>query len=337
MRERETGLDIIKALATFLVVCVHFYLSIGYYQTPIVTPKMYVMTFVRWGCMIAVPLFLMCTGYFKANKTVCKSHYISLVPIIVCYIILCSIRMVVENLMYGKIHTLSSAIKSLLTYQSAWYVGMYIGLMLICPFLNKMWKACNKSEHDILIVSLIAISMVYPIVQYIFPSYFQYIYPITYYFIGVYIREYQVKANKLLMVVGIVLCTGINTVITVVKSAGGPFNPGMLAAVDNGQNALTIAVEAVCLFILFYDLKIKNNVVSNIFKSASNCSLEIYLLQAAFNAVIYTYAGRRIVGAENYFWIIFITVPASFILSWIASVIYKATVERVVLGFINRR
>lgn len=337
MRDRETGLDIIKALATLFVVCVHFYLSVGYYQTPIVSAKMYVMTAVRWGCMIAVPLFLMCTGYFKINKTISRKHYLSLFPILVAYFILCSFRMIVENVMYGKIHTITSSVKSLLTYQSAWYVGMYIGLMLICPFLNKMWKSCDKKEHGILIISLVAITMVYPLVQYVFPSYFQFIYPITYYFMGAYIREYHVKANKLLMAFGIVICTGINTAITVIRSAGGPFNPGILAAVDNGQNALTIAIEAVCFFILIYDLNVKNKVVSSLFKSASNCSLEIYLLQAAFNAVIYTYAGRRIVGAENYFWVFFVTVPMSFGLSWITSVLYKATIERIVVALMNKK
>lgn len=330
MKERETGLDIVKALATFLVVCVHFYLSIGYYQTPIATPKMYVMTFVRWGCMAAVPLFLMSTGYFKAKKTISKSHYISLIPIIAAYLVLCIIRMLVENVMYGKIHTFSSAIKSLLTYQSAWYVGMYIGLMLICPFINKAWNACNKREHNILIVSMVVITMMYPLINYVFPSYFQILYPITYYLIGVYIKTYQIKANKLLMILGVVACVAINSFITIVNSMGGIFNPGLIVAVDNGQNAITVAIEAVCLFILFYDVKISNSFVSSLFKSASNCSLEIYLIQAAFNAVIYTYMGRIVNGAENWFWLFFVTAPISFVLSWIAAEIYKKTIGNVV-------
>jgi len=334
MKERETGLDIIKALATFFVVMVHFYLSVGYYQAPLITPKMYVMTFVRWGGMAAVPLFLMCTGYFKANKTLCKSHYISLIPILVAYIVLCSVRMIVENIVYGKIHTISSAVKSLLTYQSAWYVGMYIGLMLICPFLNMLWKSCEKKEHNILIISLVAITMIYPLVQLVFPSYFQFIYPITYYFMGIYIKEYRIKANKILLIVGILLCTGINTIITVVNSKGGPFNPGLLAAVDNGQNALTIAVESICIFILLYDIKIKG-IIASLFKSASSCSLEIYLLQAAFNAVIYTYMGRIVSGTENWFWLFFVTVPASFVLSWLAASLYKISIEKLVLKLIK--
>jgi len=322
-KERETGIDIVKALATFFVVCAHFYLSCGYYQTLIASNKMYAMTFFRWGFMVAVPLFLMSTAYFKSGKTVSKAHYMSLVPILITYVILCTIRMVVENAVYGQIHTFSSGIKSLLTYQSAWYVGMYIGLMLMCPFLNMIIRSCDKKAFQILVLSFIAITMVYPLTGYVFPSYFQFIYPVTYYFIGAYIKEYRPKVNKLLLLALIFACTLVNAVITIVTAKGGVYVPGILAAVDNGQNALTIAISATCIFLLFYDVNIKNSVVATLFRSASNCSLEIYLLQAAFNAVIYTYVGRRVSGAENYFWLFFITVPLSFILSWIGAAVYK--------------
>lgn len=323
MKERESGLDIIKAFATLFVVCTHFYLSCGYYQTPIISNKMYIMTFCRWGFMIAVPLFLMCTGYFKANKKVTRDHYMSLVPIIITYVVLCTIRMVVENAVYGKIHTLESGIKSLLTFQSAWYVGMYIGLMLLCPFLNKMWKSCTERERNILLVSLVAITMVYPVIGYIFPSYFQFIYPVTYYLLGVYVKEYRPRINPLICIGAMIICTAINALITVRTANGGVYVPGILAAVDNGQNALTIGVCALAFFLLIYEVKINNKSIRKLFMSASNCSLEIYLLQAAFNAVIYTYLGRRVIGAEGYFWWFFITVPASFLLSWAAAAAYK--------------
>ena len=322
-KERENGLDIIKALATLFVVCAHFYLSCGYYQAPIVSNKMIVMTFARWGFMVAVPLFLMSTGYLKINKQVTKAHYMSLLPIIITYFILCTIRMVVENAVYGKIHTFESGVKALLSYQSAWYVGMYIGLMLMCPFLNKIWHACDKRDHNILMISLIAITMMYPLTGYVFPSYFQFVYPITYYFAGAYIREYRPQNNKVLLAALGIIMVLINGAITMRRLVNGLYAPGILAAVDNGQNAITIAIEAACIFLIFYNVKIKNKLVSMLIGSASNCSLEIYLLQAAYNAIIYTYTGRRVAGAEGYFWLFFITVPLSFILSWITAAVYK--------------
>lgn len=331
-KERENGLDIIKALATLFVVCTHFYLSCGYYQVPIISKKMLIMTFVRWGFMTAVPLFLMCTGYLKTGKKLNKAHYMSLVPILFSYFILCSIRMIAENRVYGQIHSLQSAVKALLSYQSAWYVGMYIGLMLICPFLNKLWDALTEKEHKILIISLIAVTMMYPLTGYVFPSYFQYIYPITYYFAGAFIKTYRPVVNKLILIICFVSATLVNGLITVYSSKGGPYAPGILAAVDNGQNAITIAIAATAVFLFFYNVKIKNGIIANLTKSASNCSLEIYLLQAAYNAVIYTYLGRTVSGAEQYFWWFFVTVPLSFVLSWVSSAVYK-----MIYGFCSRQ
>lgn len=322
-RDRETGLDIVKAFATLAVVSVHFYLSIGYYRAPVISMKMYVMTFGRWFFIMGVPLFLMATGYLKCRKKPEKKHYMSLIPIIISYIILCSIRMLVENYIYGTIHTPESAVKQLLNYEAAWYVGMYIGLMLLCPFLNKIWSSCDKKEHNILIISLILITMMYPLVQYVFPSYFQVLYPLTYYFAGAYIREYRPRYNRLLLAVIALVCTSVNGIITIKYSYGSTFTPGYLALVDNGQNALTVAVASACVFLILYDINIKNGFIATVVRSISNCSLEIYLLQAAINAVIFTYLGRRITEATEYFWLFFVTVPISFCGSWIVAALYK--------------
>lgn len=337
MKERKIGLDIIKSLATFFVVMVHFYLSCGYYQFPIASNKMYIMTFVRWGGMIAVPLFIMATGYFKSKKVVSKAHYISILPIVITYIILCTFRMIVENKAYGQIHTVNSGIKSLLSYQSAWYVGMYIGLMLLCPFLNKIWNSCSEKEHKVLVISLAAITLMYPVTGYVFPSYFQFIYPVTYYFCGIYIKEYQPKISKVGLALLFIIATSVNTIITIVNSKGGPFAPGILAAVDNGQNSITIAVAAVSLFLIFYDVDIDNGIIRKLLISISNCSLEIYLLQAAYNAIIYTYMNRRVNGPIEYFWYFFITVPLSFVLSWVTAAVYKALYNIVSKAISNRK
>jgi len=333
---RESGMDVIKALATFFVVALHFYLSCGYYNSFIASKKMYVMTTGRWIFITAVPMFLMATGYFKIRKEVNRAHYMSLIPIIITYIVLCTFRMLCENAVYGKIHTLSSGVKGLLNYNAAWYVGMYVALMLICPFLNKIWHACDKREHRILLISLIAITMAYPLIPYVFPSYFQYMYPITYYFIGAYIKEYRPKVNRFILAGLVVVCVAINVLATIHYSQGLTFNAGFIGICDNGQNALTVAVTAVCIFLILYDCKITSPVVSALFKSASACSLEIYLLQAAFNAVIYTYAGRIFTTSEEYFWVFFVTVPISFICSWITAVIYKKLYS-IISGFFKRK
>ena len=324
---RSTGIDLVKMVAVISVVCVHFYLSCGYYSEPLVSMKMYAMTYFRWLFLVSIPLFMMITGYLKGNKTISKAHYMSLIPIIITYIIICVIRMLVENKMYGQIHTFKTAVKSLLNYQSAWYVGMYISLMFICPFLNKLWKSLDKKEHNILIGSIVFISMLYPVVLYIAPSYWQMLYPIGYYYIGLYIKTYQPKLNKLLLSAITVVAVLFNAVVSIYYAGGGLFRWEILGGVDNGYNLITLAIAATAIFLILYDVEIKNNVIKKITQSISNCSLEIYLFQTAVNAVIYTYVGRYVKGAPQYFWLFFILTPVSLIASWIAGVCVKFVVS----------
>lgn len=326
---RSTGIDLVKTVAVIFVVCVHFYLSCGYYSEPLISTKMYIMTYFRWLFMISVPLFMILTGYLKGNKTVSKAHYLSLIPIIITYFIICIIRMLIENKMYGKIHTLDSAVKSLFNYQSAWYVGMYISLMLICPFLNKLWKSLDKKEHNLLICSLVFVSMLYPVVLYVAPSYWQMLYPIGYYYMGLYIKTYKPKINKFVLVILALASTLFNAVVSIYFAKGGMFRWEILGGVDSGYNLVTLAIGAVAIFLIFYDIEIKNSVIKKIIQSIAGCSLEIYLFQTAVNAVIYTYVGRHVSGAPQFFWLFFVLTPISLVLSWIAGVVVKCLVDKI--------
>lgn len=326
LKNRSTGIDIVKTVAVIFVVCAHFYLSCGYYSEPLISMKMYVMTYFRWFFLIAIPLFMMLTGYLKGNKTISKAHYFSLIPIIITYFIISIIRMLVENRMYGTIHTFESGLKSLFNYQIAWYVGMYVSLMLICPFLNILWKNLNKKEHIILVCSLAFISMLYPVVLYIAPSYWQMLYPIGYYYIGLYIKTYKPKVNKWVLTAVAFGAILLNAVISIYFAKGGNFRWDVLGGVDNGYNLITLAIGGAAVFLIFYDVEIKNKLFVKIVKSIASCSLEIYLFQAAVNAVLYTYVGRHVQGAPQYFWLFFVLTPISFTGSWIAGICVKYVV-----------
>lgn len=98
----------------------------------------------------------------------------------------------------------------------AWYVEMYVGLFLLIPFLNILYRGIEtKKLKNILIFSILiltALTSVTNIFQFnsywilhpissedyteIVPNYWLSIYPITYYFIGCYIKEFKFKIRK---------------------------------------------------------------------------------------------------------------------------------------------
>ncbi len=336
-KSRVPGLDIIRSLAAFSVVAVHFYLNCGYYQTPMSGTKMFIMTFVRWALLWAVPFFMMLTGYLKCNKTVSLEHYLSLLPILVAYVSITVIKVIVSNHFYGKIYFFKDTIKGIANYSFAWYVSMYICMILLIPFLNILWKGLKSDrEKIILILSLIFICSLPTVIPYLVPAYLQTLYPVMYYYIGVFIREKKPEYNKLLLTLIVFIMALINSLASYIGAKGGFFDWNVLSKVDSGYQAFPLVIGSVAAFLIFYDIDVKNTVVRRLFELISGVSFEIYMFTGVFDAVIYSIAYRYIAKDANlFFWYFFIFVPLNFILSILASKLYRLLYDQVSKGVIK--
>lgn len=334
---RQPGLDIVRIIASISVIAVHFYLNCNFYQTPLQGAKMFAMTLGRWLFMICVPLFMMLTGYLKCHKKCDKAHYLSLIPILISYILIAIVKIIISNIYYGTgYYSFGSALKAIATYQIAWYVGMYVGLMLIIPFLNKLIASLSQKEFKWLILASAAIACLFPIVQYVIPSYWQFLYPLVYYFVGAYIREYKPKANKWLCLAAVLVMTLINGVISFAASHGEVFRSDVLAGVDSGYSVITVAVATVAVFLMFYDMPGGKNVPHGILEAVSSASLEIYLLSGVFDVIIFTFLKQTHTMATEFFWLFFITVPLNFVCSALCGILINKLVRKIYGAIISK-
>lgn len=139
MGKRVLKLDIIRIFALFCVICVHFLLNSGFYDTEVSGIKMYCLILSRSLFIICVPLFLILTGYLMNRKTISKKYYRGISRTLIIYII-CSIIYSIFLKFYLKEEmTIKIFIERLLNFtgtEYAWYIEMYIGLFLLIPFLN---------------------------------------------------------------------------------------------------------------------------------------------------------------------------------------------------------
>ncbi len=336
-KERIAGLDLVRVVAALFVVSVHFYLNCGYYKIELTDWKAFVMTYGRWLFLVCVPLYMLLTGYFKLNKTFGKEHYKSLIPILVAYVVISLLKVMAANHIYGSVYTAEDTIRSLLNYQMAWYVGMYISLMLLIPFLNVMWHALkDKKQKQILIISLLFISTLYPIVQYVAPSYWQMLYPFVYYFAGAYIREYQPKIKKWLGVLILLLIVLAESIGTFIDSNGSNFKWTFLGSVDNGYNAISVVVCAVIIFLCLYDIQIHNSVIQKGLLIISKVSFEIYLFAGISDAYVYYFAKQYLPEGTAFLPYFLPIVLASFVIAVAASLIYRKIYD-IVAGWISQR
>ena len=75
MTKRNLNADLIRCVAVFSVISVHFLLNGGFYKQEVCGIPMLVMCMYRSFFMTCVPLFLILTGYLMGRKKLSKGYY----------------------------------------------------------------------------------------------------------------------------------------------------------------------------------------------------------------------------------------------------------------------
>ena len=320
---RESGPDLVRSIACFFVVGAHFYLNMGYYDEPMFGRKMFVMTAMRWLFVTAVPLFFMLTGYFKKNKTANRSHYMALIPLTISYAVISVAKMILYNRLYGKIYGIKEMLQNLGNYQIAWFMGLYLCVFLLIPFLNKAWYALEKKEQDILLATLAFLCTIYPVFGYVAPSYFIGTYPVLFYFLGIAAADRRWRPSRWILVAALVATVILEAFTSMKFTSTGTFDWNLISTADGTYGTLFISICTVCIFLLFYDVKIRSKIIARILAAISSVSFEIYLFAGAYDAIIYGYLKRYVTGALQAFWWFLLTVPLSFMCALISSLIFR--------------
>lgn len=218
LKGRNITLDIIRVIAVFSVIGVHFFLNSGFYGIPVKGIEMYLGTLGKTFFMICVPLFLLLSGYLMKNKVLSKKYYKGIGKVIGVYVISTLVCLTFMKFVLKQEVTLLSGIKNLLSYQQySWYVEMYIGLFLIIPFLNLIFKGLDSKGKKVLLITMAFLTAIpstfnsfdflkrfyigFDTVPYshytkIFPDFWLKLYPVTYYFLGAFIGENREKICK---------------------------------------------------------------------------------------------------------------------------------------------
>lgn len=200
--KRNYSIDLIKTMAAFFVVAVHFLLNSGFYDQTIQTNLTLFWMMTRQVTITAVPLFLLCTGFLMNRKKLSVSYLLNLFPVLFLYVSISLVgwlRMVVMD----EGVSLTDALFGILDYSTntySWYVEMYIGLYLMIPLLNLIWQANQNQFFHRYVVGVSLFLFFGPSLLNSFgkvvPDFWIDAYPIGYYFIGAYLFEYQEQFKK---------------------------------------------------------------------------------------------------------------------------------------------
>lgn len=305
---KDPRLDLIRCVACFFVVAVHFFGYTNFERIPIDSWRMYSFTFIRCFLLICVPLFILLTGYLMNQKTLSPGYYLSLIKTLTIYILASFFCFFAENLFWNPKLTLFTTIRKLFSFQAApyaWYIEMYIGLFLLIPFLNPVYHTLRtKQEKQWLILTLFTLTAIpqilncFPLLAptwwrppvpsdnyvQLAPAYWTSLYPLTYYFIGCYIREYRPSIQPWKGVILMLLWNGLFSGFCIYRSYPNTLADGQWAS----YGSVFVVVLAVLFFCFLLNLPIRfGKICAKILRIVSDCCLGAYLLSYIFDTLFY--------------------------------------------------
>lgn len=355
LQSRNAAMDIIRIVAAFTVLSVHFFLHNGFYSQTVEGAPMYIMVLMRTLFSVCVPLFMILTGYLMSHKTLSRKYYSGISKTLIVFVLATLACMIFKAIHDNEPFTLKSFILGTLDFTGAnysWYIEMYIGLFLLIPFLNLAYnKLKNKRQKQVLVLTLVFLTII-PTVFNIFnfdnpawwsdpktsdtfakliPSWWMGIYPITYYFTGCYIREYGIKLKTSSTLVLFLLAILIFGTFNYYRSYGTTFKSGSYVF----WYGIEPYVLSVLLFVLLSRIKTDNmnEKVKFVLWKVSDLALGIYLISYIFDMLVYPVLNAKINPMTDRLPFYFVAVPIVFVCSMLASAIMNIAAKYIQILF----
>ncbi|MEI3530037.1 MAG: acyltransferase family protein [Bacilli bacterium] len=317
--ERQYGLDILRILAVILVLTVHFFLNTNYYNTQFKGISMTWQSVIRNFCMSCVPLFLMLTGFLNNKTEYNKKFFKGLLTIIIIWLFYSIIEFSVLGIINKEQNNFDfiNALFNITSFKAckySWYIEMYIGLYLIAPIINNSYNSFNQKNRKILVLLAILIGIIPGFINTLFqnifhlPSYWSSIYPLTYYIIGKYISDLKPNLNKKYLFILLIFMQ--------------LFTYSFQTISNINYNSINIFIQTIIIFLLLYNINVKNNFIKKVLQYISSISLDIYLASSLIDQIIYPlfnkYCSFNIIGQSR----IIIYAPIILIIIFLISALY---------------
>lgn len=355
LQSRNASLDIIRIVAAFTVLSVHFFLHNGFYSNTVQGVPMYIMVLMRTLFSVCVPLFMILTGYLMSHKTLSRKYYSGISKTLIVFVLATLACMIFKAVHNNEPLSLKSFILGTLDFTGAnysWYIEMYIGLFLLVPFLNLAYnKLKNKRQKQVLVFTLVFMTII-PTLFNIFnfdnpawwsdpktsdtfaklvPSWWMGFYPIAYYFTGCYIREYGIRLKTRSTLVLFLLAIVIFGTFNFYRSYGTTFKSGIYVY----WYGFEPYVLSVLLFVLLSRIKTDNmnEKVKFVLWKVSDLALGIYLISYIFDMLVYPVLNEKITTMTDRLPFYFVTVPIVFVCSMLASAVMNIVAKYIQIFF----
>lgn len=333
MSRRNSSIELLKLISLFILCFSHCLMSTGIiFDNATNNYVVLIGTILRCFGQIGNVIFIVCSSFFLTDSSKIKNNKI-IGYILDSFVI--SILFLIVFLAIDINMSMKDVIKSFfpITFQNNWFIGCYIMLYIIHPFLNSIIK--NISQKELLRINLFLLFL-YSVIQFLLPGKFYFnnligfieIYFIVSYF-KLYLPEFKknIKINICFFLVAVIcnICLIIITNILGLKI--NIFSNKLLMWNNNIANPFYIII-GITIFNIISNRSFYNKYINYL----SSCSLLFYMIHE--NLLFRNYI--RPIFFENT--IIDYMIPTClfitcviFIISMIISIIYKNSIQKLIL------
>ena len=345
-QKRDPALDLVRIFALITVISVHFFLHTDWYSQKVAGGKMLLLVAIRQFLMICVPLFMVLTGYLMSRKELSRGYYKKISHTIAIYLLASLACLLYRNLFTPKPLNLYESISGFFSFSAApygWYIEMYVGLFLLVPFLNLIWRNLkNKRQQLVLIGTLGLLSSlpnIFNVVNFegfftaekilsttknlqLLPDYWGCLYPFMYYFIGCFIREHRPKLKTRTNLICLIITSAASGIFVFKALYSQVF---VSSSLDGHSNPFVVALTTL-VFLFFINLNYSRvpAKANRALAYLSSLCLGAYLVSWIFDDIFYP-AILEIPRVLNRFWMM----PIAVLEIAISSLFLSAILDRV--------
>ena len=146
--KRNSSFELLRIIAIFLIVSYHFvnhsYLTYANYYA--LTSSDYFIQILYLFGRPACALFALISGYFTVNSKFTKNYYAKIITLFIKTALYSLISLLIYRFIFNFSIDLEDFIESCIFILDHWYIRMYIIIMLLAPFINRLLKSLNKNE-----------------------------------------------------------------------------------------------------------------------------------------------------------------------------------------------
>ncbi len=325
-RPRVVGLDLVRSLAILFVIAGHFFtLNTPFRDTIFGGGNLIAQSVMIPVFLTGVPLFLMLTGYLNARKTVSRKYYRGCVRVLFAYVLFSVVTILFRKYYLHEDLAWTVWALKVLDFSAipyAWYIEMWLGIFLLTPFLNLMYQAIpTRRQKHVLLLTLFALTALPDLLNryglHLVPGYWTDCYPLLFFFLGSYVREYRPEVPARWLVVAIVALCAVNPVLNLLFVRGHSF-----VQFAGGPQGVFGVPLALAVFLLTYRLDFRCLAVRGLLLQVSERSLDMYLCCYLFDQLVYPYFMAHHFRSQAQFgpWF-FVIVPllfaGSFLTAWV--------------------